>query len=39
MIISEHQLLESTNFKKYQAKVKDELKNPNMLRLKIITIP
>ncbi len=39
MVILENQLLESINPKKYQIKIRDELKNPNMLELRIIIIP
>ncbi len=39
MVISENQPLESTDSKKYQVKVRDKLKNPNMLGLRMIIIP
>ncbi len=39
MIILKYQLLEFTDLKKYQAKVRDELKNSDTLELRIITIP
>ncbi len=39
MIILKNQLLEPIDSKKYQTKIRNELKNPDMLRFKIITIP
>ncbi len=39
MVILENQLLEPIDSKEYWVKIRGELKNPNMLGLRIIIIP